>query len=132
MDERRSFTRYNAAYWVETQEKKRRKVICLEDISKGGAAFRAEEGLKKDQGINLRVFLRNRMFDIRAVVVYVKALEENSFSIGTRFIEPPLEFGDLLDKEIEEIIESQQARRHDISPDRFRKASIKYQKRKIF
>ena len=132
MEERRTSPRYNAAYSAETVETNARELVCLEDISKGGVSFRTEDRVKEDQGVNLRLFLRNRMFELKAVVVYVKRMSENTRSVGARFLAPPQEFTCLLEKEIEEISERQKEQDPAEGSDTFRRASLEYQKRRIF
>ena len=132
MKERRAYARYNPAYCAETKNEKARKLVSLEDISQGGAAFRTEELLKKDQWLNLRLFLKNKMFEIKAVVVYVKVVAEDKRTIGARFLDPPRDFPELLEREMEEIAEYRKELSEKEEPAFFRKASIEYQKRKIF
>jgi hypothetical protein len=130
MEERRTYPRYNAAYCAERDKEGCRKLVQLEDISKGGASFITEEKLRKEQKLALRVFLRNKMFEMEAIVAHVEALNDGLCGIGARFIDPSDEFVSMLETEINEIEDRQQERGYD--RETFRKASIEYQKRKTF
>ena len=81
------------------------------DLSKSGVAFAHEGDMKKDLGLEISLFLKNRMFRLKAMVVHVRKLKEGAYSIGARFVDPPEEFVPLLEKEIEEIIQHHRERR---------------------
>jgi c-di-GMP-binding flagellar brake protein YcgR len=133
MKEKRAHKRYSAAYCLEAIKENPGELVYLEDISKGGAAFRTKEGFKEEQGLNLRVFLKNKMFELKAVVVYVKAAAEHFYSVGTRFTSVPPGFHGTFQQEIEEIIERQKySPSEEADNEVFRKASVEYQKRRIF
>ena len=130
MEERRAYPRYNAAYCAEQDKGRERKLVQLEDISKGGTSFITEESLHKEQKLSLRLFLRNKMFEMEVIVAYAENLDGGLCGIGAQFIDPSDEFVKMLETEMNEIEDRQQERGHD--GETFRKASIEYQKRKTF
>lgn len=105
MDERRKAERYQVAYPIEPEETLGDNHVSLQDVSRGGAAFTANEGVHEDAVFDLKLFLKRRMFKLRAMVVWQKQVKKSLFRIGVKFTDPPEEFASLLQKEIEEIIE---------------------------
>ena len=57
----------------------------------------------KNEKISVRIFLKNRMFNLKALVVHAKKLKESLYKIGAKFLNIPEEFHKTLEKEIEEI-----------------------------
>jgi hypothetical protein len=103
MEERRKYLRYEVQYPLEAARSEEKGPITMLDVSKGGVSFSASRETKETEDLELQVFLKSRMFRLKATVVHVKHHEENRYDIGARFIEPPGEFEDLLEKEIKDI-----------------------------
>lgn len=132
MKERRTSTRYQAAYAAEACARSGGKIVSLEDISAGGAAFKTTQALKKDEAFCLKVFLKKRMFTIGAIVRYAREITEKTNRIGAIFTDLPGDFREQLETELEDI---EQIRKSDKGREReidFRVASIEYQKRRSF
>ena len=72
MEERRQHKRYSIAYPVEGVSFDSRVPDNLLDISKKGIAFIGKGDVAQDNMINMRLFLKNRMFELNAIVIYVK------------------------------------------------------------
>jgi len=105
MKERRKWRRYNIAYPVEGGEGSIKNSISLLDISRGGIAFTTTEEVCENDKVNLRIFLKNKMFDLETIVVYSNKLKNNVYNIGAKFFEPPKDFYPTFEKEIEEIVQ---------------------------
>jgi len=103
MRERRKHKRYEVRYPLEASGTAKRGVIAMLDISKGGVAFVAGREIREDEELDLQVFLKRRMFRLKATVVHVTHHDENRYDVGVRFIEPPAEFRSVLEKEIRDI-----------------------------
>ena len=120
------------AYCLETDDENAKKVVRLEDISDGGMSFESENVFEKGQGLKIRIFLKNRMFELKAVVVYVRSIAGHMRRIGARFLEIPSEFSIILEKEIQETTElSKKLSSENGGKNMFREASSEYQKRNI-
>ncbi len=130
MTERRKWKRYPIAYPIECGRGCKDPSITLRDISKGGVAFTSGEGVREDDKLDLRIFLKNRMFILKAIVVYTKKIKEKIYNTGVKFCNAPKEFLAMLEKEIGEITEihreSNLYEHKDIS---FKKASDEYLKK---
>jgi hypothetical protein len=111
MVERRSAKRYSVAYPIETDADGELSGVDMIDVSTNGVAFAARSEIKKDLGFEIKLFLKSRMFKMKAMVVHARQLKEDAYNIGACFIDPPKEFIPLLEKEIQEIIQNQRARR---------------------
>lgn len=103
MSERRKHKRYEVQYPLEECNVAENETITMLDVSKGGVSFSADRETQESEEINLQVFLKSRMFRLKAMVVHVKRHDENRYDIGARFIEPPEEFESVLEKEIRDI-----------------------------
>jgi hypothetical protein len=62
-----------------------------------------------------RIFLKKKMFLLRAVVVYTNILQSGEYCVGARFLEIPGEFEKHLEDDIDQII---RLRRHRSLHDR--------------
>jgi len=105
MEERRKCKRYGIPYPIESVEKSAKGSLDLMDVSKGGVAFTSAEEVRKDEKINICVYLKNKMFRLKAGVVHAKAKKDNKYKIGVKFYDPPEDFIRILEKEIDEIIQ---------------------------
>ena len=130
MQERRKHKRYTVAYPIEFDRLKVSSGLMLVDVSNGGVAFNATEELKPDDMVSVKLFMKNRMFTLPAVVVRINKQRQDLYNVGARFIETPREFVELLEKEIKEITqhhrESNLYQRRDLT---FEKASKEYLER---
>ncbi|MBD3426895.1 MAG: hypothetical protein GF409_06660 [Candidatus Omnitrophica bacterium] len=127
MTERRKHKRYTLAYPLESRKSYERKRLDLVDLSKGGIAFTAPERVSENEKVDIQIFLKERMFDLKAVVVHARKIKENIYAIGARFFNAPEDFRAILDKEVEEITqlhrENNLYNRKNLS---FRKVSREY------
>lgn len=112
MAERRQWKRYPITYPIEIDagEKHANRMFIARDVSSGGAAFAASEKAKKNAKINLRIFLKKRMFVLEAIIVHVRQLQENLYSIGVKFQNVPEDFHPALEREAEEITQTHRQR----------------------
>ena len=106
MKERRQWKRYEAAYPVEADNTEDIDIINVIDVSKGGIGYETHSSLGKDEEITLRIFLKKRMFRLKAVVAYSKRLKENDYTVGIQFIDPPEDFLPTLEKELNDITQA--------------------------
>lgn len=127
MKERRKHKRYPVSYPIEQDRQKRECALTLVDVSKGGVAFNSQQELRENEKIDLKIFLKRRMFSVAAMVVHAKKLQDDLYNAGAVFLETPEDFHDILEKEIEEITqhhrESNLYRRRNLT---FQKASEEY------
>lgn len=129
MVERRKWKRYTVAYPIEGDEKHVNSSLNLVDVSGGGIAFTVAEEVRKNEKINIRVFLKNRMFRLKAVIIYVRRLKKNIYNIGARFFNVPEDFPPALEKEIGEITQfRRECNLYNRKSLSFRKASTEYLK----
>lgn len=103
MEERRREKRYPVAYPLEIDRKDGSHELALVDVSKGGVAFSVSRELHPNDKVSIKVFLKKRMFNLSAIVVHVKRLREDLYSIGAMFLEVPKSFEEMFDKELKEI-----------------------------
>jgi hypothetical protein len=103
MNERREWTRYPVAYPVEWDSGNERVSLAAYDVSRGGIGVTADDEVTMNDKLNIRLFLKNRMFNVKAIVVYVKRMKDGLYQIGAQFLALPEEFAPIFDKEIEEI-----------------------------
>ena len=127
MEERRKHQRYNATYPLEDERNSSSSDIALVDVSRGGVSFSMPREVALNETMSIKMFLKNKMFTVAAVVVRVKKVREGLFSIGAMFMNTSEEFDELLEKELREITqhhrESNLYKRRDIT---FEKASKEY------
>lgn len=130
MKERRKHRRYTIAYPVEGRNVNTRlEMLTLVDVSKGGVAFTSPERPEQNERVNLQLFLKNRMFNLKAVVVHVSRLKDNIYNVGVKFLHIPEDFQDSLDKEIEEITQfHRECNLYNHKSISFEKASAEYLK----
>ena|GEM_PF-1817126 len=129
MRERRKWKRYTAAYPVEKGEKHVNNPIDMLDVSKGGIAFTAMGEVCENDKINIHLFLKNKMFYLKAVIVYVRRLKEDIYNIGAKFFNVPEDFHQTFEKEIEEITQfRRECNLYNHKSLSFRKASTEYLK----
>ncbi len=103
MTERRKHKRYQISYPVECKNGAGYHTLTLMDVSNGGIALTGPGKMRENQRVNLRIFLKNRMYSVRAVVVHVRHMGENLYNIGAKFFKVPEGFHKTFEKEIEEI-----------------------------
>jgi c-di-GMP-binding flagellar brake protein YcgR len=130
LKERRKHRRYTIAYPVESKNGSTRlEMLTLVDVSKGGIAFTSAERPKENERVDLQLFLKNRMFKLKAIVVHVRRLKENIYNVGVKFLHIPEEFHTNLDKEIEEITQfHRECNLYNHKNISFEKASTEYLK----
>jgi hypothetical protein len=129
MVERRKWKRYTVAYPIEGGKLRVNDSLNLVDVSQGGIAFTGAEEVRTSDKINIHLFLKNRMFHLKAVIVYVKQLKKNIYNIGAKFFNVPEDFPPTLDKEIEEITQfRRECNLYNHKSLSFRKASAEYLK----
>jgi len=131
MEERRKTKRYDVAYPVEHKDGPENRVLEVVDLSKGGLAFTDRTELRKDQEIDVHLFLKKKRFDVRGLVVHAQKLKDDLYKFGVKFMEAPDDFITTLEKELEQIThqhrESNLYRHKDLT---FRHASEEFLKRK--
>ena len=130
MTERRRFKRFPIAYPVECGNGAGKKTVSLVNVSENGLAFTSPTRIGESETLDLHIFLKNRMFNLEAVVVYAsQGKKKNQYNIGTRFLNIPENFRRILSQEAEDIMqfcrESNLYRNKNFS---LRKASMKYLK----
>ena len=129
MKERRKHRRYTIAYPVETKNGSRLEMLTLVDVSKGGVAFTSSKKPEENERLDLKLFLKNRMFTIKAIVVHAKRLKENIYNIGVQFLHIPKEFHASFDEEVEEITQfHRECNLYNHKSLSFEKASTEYLK----
>ncbi|MFH1877599.1 MAG: PilZ domain-containing protein [Candidatus Omnitrophota bacterium] len=125
MNERRKWKRYNIAYPAESAEDK--KELILTDVSKGGISFNVDRKVDENEKITLKLFLKKKMYSIKAFVVHAKKLKNDIYKIGATFLEVPKDFPEELEREVEEITQFHREcnlyKNRDLS---FERASIEY------
>jgi hypothetical protein len=109
--ERRSAKRYPAVYPLETGTSYMVSRVNMFDISTSGVSFASGKDLGKNTAIQIKLFLKSRMFPLEAIVVRSRKLKEGLYNIGVTFIDPPAEFEPVLSKEIDEIVQHHRERR---------------------
>jgi c-di-GMP-binding flagellar brake protein YcgR len=104
MTERRKFKRFQTKYPVEYGLEGERKALSLIDISEKGLSFASREKIREKQRFNLHIFLKRKMFNIKAVVVHArKGKKKPLYNVGAQFLAIPEDFRETLMKEMEEI-----------------------------
>ncbi len=103
MEERRQWKRYSIAYPIEGGAGRREHTFRLSDVSSGGVAVNGPENVKKNEEVELQIFLKNKRFTIKAVVVHSKKRKDKGFKLGARFLTIPDGFMESLEKEVHEI-----------------------------
>ena len=127
MNERRKHKRYPVAYPIEHDRQIRECILTLVDVSKGGVAFNSQQEFRENEKIDLKIFLKRRMFNVAAIIVRAEKIHDGLYSAGAVFLDTPEDFHDTLEKEIAEITqhhrESNLYRRRNLT---FQKASEEY------
>lgn len=67
--------------------------------------------LAKNTNIQVKLFLKSRMFPLKATVVHSRQINNDLYKIGVSFIDPPGEFQPVFSKEIDEIVQHHRERR---------------------
>ena len=130
MTERRKTKRYQVSYPIECKNGPAHHTITLIDVSKGGVAFTVPDEVQENQKIDIKIFLKNRMFNVKAVVVHVKHLGEGLYNIGARFFNIPEKFHQTLTTEIDEIAQyRRECNLYHHKSLTFEKASTEYLKK---
>ena len=113
MAERRRWKRYPITYPIEIDEGAHaNRTFIARDVSGGGAAFAAPEKIKVHDRVNLRIFLKKKMFILKAIIVHVRQLQDDLYNIGVKFQNIPEDFRQALEKEAEDI--TQAHRQHNL------------------
>ncbi|MFH1552219.1 MAG: PilZ domain-containing protein [Candidatus Omnitrophota bacterium] len=103
MEERREWKRYSIAYPIDWGKGSAERTFIARNVSKGGAAFTAKGKGRKNEKVVLQIFLKNRMFNVEALIVHAKQLKEDQYEIGVKFLNASEEFLATLEKESDEI-----------------------------
>lgn len=127
MEERRKWRRYPIPYPAEKRGEERLTSLTVLNVSKGGVCFTTSENLHKDDTLSVNLFLKNKMFNMKADVVYIAPVAKDTVEVGAKFTDVPEGFVPVLEKEIEEITslhrESNLYKHKNLS---FEKASLEY------
>lgn len=127
MDEKRKNKRYPVAYPLECDKDGGDLTLTLVDVSRGGVSFNSSGEIAAKEKVNVRLFLKARMFTLSVEIVHAQKVKEDVYSAGARFLDVPDEFHEHLEKEIHEIVqhhrESNLYKRKNVS---FQKASQEY------
>lgn len=128
MMERRKHTRYEADYPVELNGGTGSgHHLAVVDVSKGGIAFNSHKELTLSDKVNVKLYLKNRMFSLYATIARSEKKKEGMYNVGAMFLEPPLDFLEALEKEIQEITQLHRERNlYKRIDTTFRKASREY------
>lgn len=131
MVERRKWKRYEIGYPLEGEGSYEEGTLTLTDVSREGLSFTAGRNLCEGDRIDLRIFLKHRMFKIKALIVHVKDMDEKICSIGAKFLNEQNDFPLTLEKEVEEIKELyRQSNIYSKKTISFKEASSEYLERK--
>jgi hypothetical protein len=104
MRERRRYRRFPIAYPLECSDGKGKKELLLVDISENGLAFTSSGSLDEKKELDLYIFLKKKMFNLKAAVIHAGQKEKGKpFSIGARFLNATEDFRKNLTREIEDI-----------------------------
>lgn len=103
MKERRQWKRYEVAYPIERDDEGDNP-LAVQDISRGGISFVSCNDIEDNEKVSLQIFLKKKMFNVRALVVYTERNSEQNIVVGAKFLNPSEEFLELLNKEIEAIV----------------------------
>jgi hypothetical protein len=128
MTERRKFKRYPITYPVECENGQEKKAFAMMDVSENGLSFTTPDAIHERDVLDLHIFLKKKMFNVKAVVVYARrGKRKGMFNIGAKFMRPPDDFRVILSQEVEDI--SQLLREANLYSNKnisFKKASMKY------
>lgn len=128
MTERRKSKRYPIAYPVECENGQEKKAFAMVNVSENGLSFTTPEAIHEKDVLDLHIFLKKKMFNVKAVVVYAQQQKrKDMYSIGARFMRTPSDFRVILSQEVEDI--SQLLRESNLYNNKnisFKKASMKY------
>ena len=103
MDERRKWKRYPVAYPVERVKEYATETLTLRDVSKGGVAVITSDEVRENETVDIQIFLKSRMFRLEGVVVHAGRSKDDKYTLGIRFSEPPDDFQEAFEREIEEM-----------------------------
>lgn len=103
MNEKRKAKRYRVAYPVEAEKSSLPVGVRIRDLSRTGISFEAEKKFLEKEALNIRLFLKSRMFNLKSMVVHVKEIKDDLYAIGAAFQALPEEFKAAFEKEIDEI-----------------------------
>jgi len=103
MEEKRKHKRYPIAYPLEKADNSTEMSFDLKDISSGGVAFTSSSEIKPSDTVKLRLFLKNKMFQVKAIVVHASRIKDGLYAVGVKFINLTKDFHQTLEREIEEI-----------------------------
>ena len=82
MTERRKLKRFPIAYPVECGNGTRKKTVSLVNVSENGLAFTSSKRIGETETLDLHIFLKNKMFNLEAVVVYAsQEKKKNQYKI---------------------------------------------------
>jgi hypothetical protein len=101
-------------------------------MSKSGAAFKTEGSLREGQELNLRLFLKKKMVEIKAVVVHVRDIAEERSRVGAKFMSSSDDVTALLENELREIAERYKLLETAEGPGSFRSRGRERPEKKIF
>ena len=104
MGERRESERFQIAYPLEHGANTGKKELLLVNVSENGLAFISPEIMSEKDELNLYLFLKKKMFHLKAAVVYARQQKKGkSFNIGVKFLGALDEFRKNLTREAEDI-----------------------------
>ncbi|MFC1480563.1 PilZ domain-containing protein [Candidatus Omnitrophota bacterium] len=103
MVEKRKWKRYSIAYPIDWEKGSAKGTFIARNVSKGGAAFIAKGKGRENEKVVLQIFLKNRMFNVEALIVHAKQLQGDQHEIGIKFLNASEEFLATLEKESDEI-----------------------------
>ncbi len=103
MSERRRWERYQIAYPLEASGEDSGSSLILQDVSLGGISFNAPESLQNKEKINLKLFLKKKMFLFTAKIVHFSGKENKFIRVGAMFLNAQEEFSGILAEEVEDI-----------------------------
>jgi hypothetical protein len=127
MEERRRSKRYPVPYPAEKSTEKGEQVLTVMDVSRSGAALSDVRGAKENEQFDLKLFLRQRRFDLKALVVHARKIKEGLYKVGVRFLDTPADFVETLEQELEEITRHhRETHLYDHKDISFRRASEQY------
>lgn len=102
-------------------------MLTVMDVSRSGAALSDVRGAKENEQFDLKLFLRQRRFDLKALVVHARKIKEGLYKVGVRFLDTPADFVETLEQELEEITRHhRETHLYDHKDISFRRASEQY------
>ncbi|MBD3296364.1 MAG: hypothetical protein GF392_03265 [Candidatus Omnitrophica bacterium] len=129
MDERRRSKRYPVPYPAEKSAGGKDHVLTVMDVSKTGAALTDVTDAKENEQFDLKLFLKKRRFDLKALVVHARKVKDDLYKVGVRFLDAPEDFVETLEQELEEITRHhRETHLYDHKDISFRRASEQFLK----